>query len=150
MSIKGTHSEGNITFTAATAIKERYLFGALTNGATIKVSPAGAGNKTRAIGVITDSASAGDPVNMQVMGSNAGTMKVLAGSSITAGDLITADSNSRACSYEASKTGSFFIYGIALSDASAGECVEFTPVSSIQPMNTTCSSTPAAGDKQKV
>lgn len=48
------------------------------------------------------------------MGSNAGTMKVLAGSPIAVGDPITADSNNHACSYEASKTASHFIYGIAL------------------------------------
>lgn len=147
MTTKGTHSEGNITFTAATAIKEHYLFGTLTNG---KVSLAGAENKTRAIGVITDCASAGDPVNIQVMGSNAGTMKVLAGSPIAVGDLITADSNSRACSYEASKTASHFIYGIALCNASSGECVEFTPVSSIHQPNINATSESAKDEKQKV
>lgn len=61
MTTKGTHSEGNTTFTAATVIKEHYLFGTLTNG---KVCLAGTGNKTRTIGVITDCASAGDPVNI--------------------------------------------------------------------------------------
>jgi len=129
MNTQGTHSEGNITFTTSHNIAERYLFGTLENG---KLRAAGSGKEAQALGVITDAAAAGDAINIQVLGSNAGTMKALAGSKILAGEFITADANSRACSLETQEAGNYNVYGIALSNAEAGQCVEFTPTLGLQ------------------
>lgn len=123
MSTQGIHNEGNITFSAAKTIKERFLFGAFVDG---KITPVENG-KHRAIAVITDCANQNDPINVQILGSNSSTMKVLADGVITIGDFITVNASSKAVSLENQTKGSYQICGVALSNASAGQHVEFTP-----------------------
>lgn len=123
MNTQGTHSEGNITFKAAETISERYTFGALDGN---RIAIANEKNK-RAIAVITDCGRENDPINVQVMGSNAGTMKVLASGSILAGERIIANTEGKAESFEEQPEGSYRICGIALTNAMPGQCVEFTP-----------------------
>lgn len=122
MNNSSTHSEGNITFKAAQAIKERFLFGTIVDG---KIAPVNGTN--RAIAVITDCAAQNEPVNAQFMGSNAGTMKVLAGGTITAGELIVANASGKALSWKDQPKGSYQICGVALTNSSSGQYLEFTP-----------------------
>ena len=128
MQNQATHSEGNITFLTASTINERFVFGALTNG---KIAPAN-GASLRAIAVITDSAGANQHVNAQFLGSNAGTMKVLSAANISAGEYIISNPQGKAISFEDQPTGSYQICGIALSSATPGQCVEFTPTLGLQ------------------
>lgn len=121
----GTHDRGLMTFTAAKAINERYLFGALAGE---YITPA-EGKTHFAIGVITDSANEKDIVNVHILGSNSSTMKVLAGGPIVPGDFITANNLGRAVNYQHEEPGTYQIYGIALSKANLGDHVEFTPIS---------------------
>ena len=122
MTTQGTHNEGNITFFAKYAITERYIFGKFVDG---KIAPAGT---NQAVAVITDCAGAEEAVNVQVLGSTGGTMKVTASSNITAGDFIISDANSKACSLkDGLRKGTYNVCGIALTNAFAGECVEFAP-----------------------
>lgn len=131
MNTQGTHHEGLITFKTSTTIKEPYLFGALVDQFIVPV----AGSNHHAVGVITDCASANDHVNVHILGSNSGTMKVLAGGPILCGDFLTANSLGRAVSFEKeSQKGSYRIYGIALSNATLGEHVEFTPTLGLEKM----------------
>lgn len=123
MNTQGTHSEGNITFRAGFTINERYIFGALVGG---KIGPAN-GKNHRAIAVITDCGKQGEFVNAQILGSNAGTMKVLASETIAAGERIVSNEESKAVSFEMQAEGSYQICGIALTNASRGQYVEFTP-----------------------
>jgi hypothetical protein len=128
---EGTHPNGNLTYTASTAISSKYLFGAQTTTAR-QIALAGSGNTstgTRAIGVVTDEAdSAADPVNVQILGSSGSTMKALAGGTIAIGSTITSDSSSMAVAVSAQSAGTYYVYGIALNAAAAGDYVEFTPV----------------------
>lgn len=119
---QGTHSDGNITLKAGTRINERYLFGALVKG---KITPVSKG--CRAIAVITDCGAEDDYVNVQFMGSNAGTMKVLAAGTIEAGEHILSNHSGKAVSLLDQDPGSYQICGIALTSATTGQCVEFTP-----------------------
>lgn len=129
MHTQGTHPEGLISFKTASPIKERYLFGALVDKFIVPVE----GNKHHAVAVITDCAAANDLVNVHILGSNCGTMKVLAGGPILCGDFITANSSGRAVNWEKEpQKGSYPIYGIALSNSHPGECVEFTPTLGLQ------------------
>lgn len=127
---EGTHLGGTLTYSASAAISGKYLFGQQTPTQG-QIALAGSGNTStgaRAIGVITDEASAaGDPVAVSLVGAACGTLKALAGGAISVGDLITADINSRAVSFTAmaSGAGTFYIYGIALNAAVSGECIEF-------------------------
>lgn len=133
-STTGAYSEGNMTFTAESAFNERYLFSHIHSGK--KASPAGKGDVAsgkRALGIATDIASVNQPINVQIFGSNASTMKVVAGGTITAGDFLTSDAASKAINYQtATAAGTHFIYGIALSDAAPGQLVEFTPTPGLE------------------
>lgn len=120
----GTH-DGNVTRLAESPLASKYLFGALGTTDT-DITAAGSGDTTRAIGVITDeAASAGDPVNVALLGAVPGTQLALAGATISAGDQLTADANSRAVSATTQPAATYHIYGIALKDTAAGELVEF-------------------------
>tara|TARA_B100001248_G_scaffold262227_1_gene256830 strand:+ start:3856 stop:4281 length:426 start_codon:yes stop_codon:yes gene_type:complete len=121
----GIHASGNITCTAAEAIAPRYLFGKLgsTPGSVALAKP-----QDTAIGVITDEAKdTSDTVNIQIMGSQSGTMQVMAGGAIKAGEYITCDDNSCARPLEGLEAGTYPVYGIALRAATQGQTVEFTP-----------------------
>lgn len=128
MSTQGIHSEGNITFKAAQTINERYIFGALDGG---RIRPANGANY-RAIAVITDCANQNESINAQILGSNAGTMKVVSSGTIMAGEHIIANASGKALSFEAQAEGTYQICGIALTNATFGQCVEFTPTLGLQ------------------
>lgn len=128
MNNQGTHNSGNITFKANQPINDRYIFGALVNG---MITPAN-GKNHPAIAVITDCATNNEPVNAQILGSNTGTMKVLADSTITAGEHILANPLGKAVSFQEQTPGSYQICGIALTNAIKGQCVEFTPTLGLQ------------------
>lgn len=132
---EGVHAQGNITYSAASVISSKYLFGKQTTSAN-QIDLAGSGNTSsgaRAIGVITDeSEAAGDPVNVTVLGASGRTMKVQAGGTIAIGDLLTADSTSKAVAFSAQATGTYYIYGIALNAATSGGLVEFAPVAGVE------------------
>lgn len=118
----GTHAEGKITYISSGPVKERYLLG------TIKDKKATlAGRNVRAIGILTDTAETFDPINMVILGSNIGTLKVRASMPINPGDLIAPDNAGRAANFASLPEGTHHIAGIALTQAAAGELVEFTP-----------------------
>jgi len=124
----GTHANGAVSFTAATAIDQKYCFGALTSNAG-EIALAGSGLSTRAIGVISDEADqAGDYVNTSIIGATGSTMKVTAGGAIAVGDMLTSDADSLAVDVAEQSAGTYFVYGIALTPAAAGELVEFAPI----------------------
>ena len=128
---EGIHSEGRVTYTAAAAIASKYLFGKLTSNVG-EIAVSGAGNTStgaRAIGVITDEAdAAADPVSVSLIGATGSTLKVLAGGTIAAGDLITADANSKAVTVASQPTSAtYYVYGIALIAGASGDVVEFVP-----------------------
>lgn len=118
----GTHAEGNITYTAETAIAQRYVFGKINQR---KVSPAR--RNERAVGLLTDTGQMGDPINVIILGSNIGTLKVRTSMAVAQGDLLTPDSNGLAANHKKLPAGTYHIAGIALTNADAGELVEFTP-----------------------
>lgn len=126
---QGTHDKGLMTFFAGSDIPERYLFGAFFGPYIIPAE----GNKFWAIAVICDTGKKEEIVAAQIMGSNSSTMKVLAGSPISPGDLLTANKFGKAVNYLLEEgPGTFKIYGIALSSAHPGQCVEFTPTLGLQ------------------
>lgn len=121
----GVHASGNITCIATEPLSPRYLFGKLGEkaGTIAKASSA-----DTAIGVITDEAKAAtDMVNVQIMGSQCGTMQVLAGCAIKLGEYITCDESGCARPLTGLKSGTYKVYGIALRPAIQGQTVEFTP-----------------------
>ncbi len=126
----GIHAGGNITYLASAAISSKYLFGAAasTEGQIALAGSANTSSGKRAIGVITDEAdAAGDPVNVTILGAAGATMKVTAAESITVGSLLTSNSASKAVKLSGQSAGTYFVYGIALTAAAAGELVEFAP-----------------------
>lgn len=126
---QGTHDKGLMTFFAGSDINQRYLFGAFFGPYIIPAE----GNKYWAIAVICDTGKQEEIVAAQIMGSNSGTMKVLAGGPISSGDLLTANKYGQAVNYMTEEEpGSYRIYGIALSFAKPGQCVEFTPTLGLQ------------------
>ena len=128
-SADGTHADGKMSYAAQAAISNKYCFGKLTTTAG-QIALAGSGNTStgaRAIGVISDEAdAANDYVGVSIIGEG-GTLKALASGSIAIGDFITSDASSQAVSFTAMSggAGTFYIYGIALTAASAGDRVEF-------------------------
>ncbi len=126
----GIHSGGNKTYLASTAIASKYLFGAAaaTEGQIALAGSADTTSGTRAVGVITDEADAiGDPVNVTILGAAGATMKVQAAETITVGALLTSNSASKAVKLSTQSAGTYYVYGIALTSAAAGELVEFAP-----------------------
>lgn len=128
-STQGTHDKGLMTFFAGAPITHRYLFGSFFGPYIIPTE----GKKFWAIAIICDTAQKDEIVAAQIMGSNGSTMKVLAGGPISPGDLITANNFGRAVNYQLEdEPGTYKIYGIALSSATSGQCVEFTPTLGFQ------------------
>jgi hypothetical protein len=63
-----------------------------------------------------------------LIGATGSTLKVLAGGTIAAGDLITADANSKAVTVASQPTSAtYYVYGIALIAGASGDVVEFVP-----------------------
>lgn len=125
----GTTPGGQRTYLAEAAITSKFLFGQQGTAAN-EINLAGSGDTTsgaRAIGVITDEGGEHDPVNVALLGATGSTMKVTAGGSISVGDLLTSNADSKARDYSDLTAGTYHIYGIALTAAASGELVEFLP-----------------------
>lgn len=131
----GKHPTGNITYEAAEVIAERYLLGTLNlEGTRVSVQKntavVGGG---MALGVISDTATkAGDYINMQLLGAQAGTTTVLAGGDIQAGDALIADATGKAVALKGQVDGAYYICGIAIKPARANALVEFVPTLGLQ------------------
>ncbi len=118
---EGTH-DGNITKFAEAAITERYLIGKV-GGAVDRVAVAGAGDAP--LGVITDEAGAmGDPVNVALLGSSRGTLRMVASAAIAQGSLVEPTTGGRIQTL-AGSAGAHHIVGRALDPAlGAGDAIE--------------------------
>jgi len=118
---EGTH-DGNLTKFADAAITERYLIGKVGSNAE-RVAVAGAGDAP--LGVITDEATAmGDPVNVALLGSNRGTLRMVASGAIAQGALVEPTASGRIQTLGAS-AGIHHIVGRALDAAlGAGDAIE--------------------------
>ena len=114
-----------MTFIASCPIEEAYLVGRLDNGKVVLAKP---GKDEMPTCIITDEGRIGDLINIQIMGSNNGTMKVLCGAAVTTGDLMVADENSKARSLAGMPDGEYDVFGISLSRSYSGCLVEFTPI----------------------
>ncbi len=75
------------------------------------------------IGVLMNKPKAGENAEVQLINSQ-GTCKVIAGGTISAGNMLTADSAGKAV---ATTTTGNYLLGMALKDAVAGDIVEFLP-----------------------
>lgn len=120
MNTTGTHTEGLLSLKTKEDINKKYYFVKITSEG---ISPSG---DEIPVGIVTDTAKKGDFVTVQVIGSNAGTLKVLAHSSIQCGERLVAK-NSKAVSLETLPAGSYQVFGIALNSVPKGQYVEFTP-----------------------
>lgn len=125
MNNNGTHNEGNITFKLANQVLLGKPFGILLYNNSVDL--AGSGSLNRPLCVINDLGFKGDHVSVNILGSNASTMQASAASDIKIGDLITSNQDSLAVPINNLIPGTYHIVGIAISNASSGELVEFTP-----------------------
>ncbi len=121
---EGTH-DGNITKAADAAITERWLLGKI-GSATDRVAVCGASDTP--IGVITDEASAiGDLVNVSLLGSSRGTVRMVASAAIAQGALVEPAAGGRVATLGAG-AGTHHVVGRALDAAtSAGDIIEVDP-----------------------
>jgi hypothetical protein len=117
----GTHS-GHITKTAAAAITQKYLLGKFGSSPdTVEICAA----NDVPIGVITDEAAVGDPVDLALLGSPDTLLGVAAGS-INAGDVLVAAASGMVRQMPTT-AGTHNIIGTALTaTATANQLVEFT------------------------
>jgi hypothetical protein len=120
----GTHAEGNVPRLLESAAASRYLL-AIQGTAATEVDIAGA--DAVPLGIITDEGSAGDTVNVQMLGAGAGTMLVLAGGDVSPGDSLSCGANGKAVDASAQAAGDHPVFGIALTAGADGELVEFAP-----------------------
>jgi hypothetical protein len=114
---EGTH-EGNITFLAGVPIEIAHVLVALQGNT---VHPAAAGELP--IGVVTDEAAEGDPVNVQLLGGGF-TTQISAAGPISSGTFVVGTANGKIIP-QPSTSGTYRVVGIALGTATmAGEMVE--------------------------
>lgn len=118
---EGTH-DGGITKAVDAAITERFLLGKIGSAAD-RVAVCGAADIP--LGVITDEAAAvGDLVSVALLGSNRGTVKMVAGAAIAQGALLEPAANGRVQTLGAG-AGTHHVVGRALDAAgAAGEPIE--------------------------
>lgn len=122
---EGVHGTGNITKAADAAITERYLLGKI-GSASDRVAVCGAADTP--IGVITDeAAAAGDTVNVALLGSVAGTVRMVASAAIAQGALLEPAASGRVQTLGAG-AGTHHVVGRALdAAAAAGDVIEVDP-----------------------
>lgn len=118
---EGTHESG-LTKAVDAAITERFLLGKI-GSASDRVAVCGAADTP--IGVITDEAAvAGDLVNVALLGSNRGTVRMVASAAIAQGALLEPASNGRVQTLGAG-AGTHHVVGRALdAAAAAGDVIE--------------------------
>jgi hypothetical protein len=121
---EGTHC-GNITKAVDAAVTERFLL-AKIGSASDRVAVCGAADTP--IGVITDEAAAtGDLVNVALLGSLPGTVRMVASGAITQGSLVEPAASGRVQTLGAG-AGVHQVVGRALDAASnAGDVIEVDP-----------------------
>ena len=121
---EGTH-HGNITKAVDAAITERWLLGKIGSAAD-RVAVCGAADTP--IGVITDEAAAvGDYVNVALLGSSRGTLRMVASAAIAQGSLVEPAANGRIATLGGG-VGSHHVVGRALdAAAAAGDLIEVDP-----------------------
>jgi hypothetical protein len=122
---EGVHGSGNITKGVDAPITERYLLGKI-GSATDRVAVCGATDSP--IGVITDEAAAvGDPVNVALLGSVTGTVRMVASAAISQGALVEPAASGRVQTLGAG-AGTHHVVGRALDVATAaGDVIEVDP-----------------------
>src|SRR5688572_8369107 len=121
---EGTH-DGNITKAADAAITERFLL-AKIGSASDRVAVCGAADIP--IGVITDeAAAAGEHVNVALLGSSRGTVRMVASAAIAQGALLEPAASGRVQTL-AGGAGTHHVVGRALDAATAaGDVIEVDP-----------------------
>lgn len=119
---EGVHATGNITKGADAAITERYLLGKIGSAAD-RVAVCGAADTP--IGVITDeAAAAGDLVNVALLGSVTGTVRMVASAAIVQGALVEPAASGRVQTLGGG-AGTHHVVGRALdAAAAAGDVIE--------------------------
>lgn len=128
---EGTHADGNITLKADAAMAVRHLL--VKEGSDINHVAVCTAQTDRPIGVVNDEADAAeDFVNVQLFGAVKGTILMVAGAAITAGDEVTASSDGDYDGYvttaPTSGAGTYYIVGRAMNAATAaGDLVEVQP-----------------------
>lgn len=130
----GVTPSGQRTYLAENAITAKHLFGKQGTAAN-EIDLAGnsvTDTGSRPLGVITDEGAADEPVNVALLGATGSTMMVTAGLAISPGDLLTSDGSSTARPLAERVPGTYYIAGIALTAAAAGELVEFLPTPGLE------------------
>ncbi|WP_309398537.1 capsid cement protein [Cerasicoccus maritimus] len=119
----GVH-EGGLTRKLSYAISERYLLGA---GTLSESEVTLCGSDQMPLGVITDSGSAGDYVNVAPLGNASSTLLMVASEAITAGSPVYVADDGQVQN-EPEFAGEYYHVGHALSSAStAGDLIEVIP-----------------------
>jgi hypothetical protein len=121
---EGTH-DGNITKAVDAAVGERFVL-AKIGSASDRVAICGTGDAP--VGVITDEATtAGDLVNVALLGARPGTVRMVASAAIAQGALLEPAANGRVQTLGAG-AGTHHVVGRALdAAAAAGEVIEVDP-----------------------
>lgn len=129
-SASGRHANGNVTFIAQHDIPERFLFATFGDEAGhAKLATTHKIEDAQAIGIFTDSAKANEPINVEILNSNVGTLLVRAAQDLNPGDLITSNNEGKAIRLnELDKDQTYYAYGIVIKAAPANQLVEFTSI----------------------
>lgn len=126
----GRHKHGCLSLKASADFNQKYCFVAFhaDAGCIQLVNTNRVADGNAAIGVITDEAKAGEYLNVDILNSNSGTCLIRTAEDILQGQAITSNNAGLARPIQGLAGGnSYFAYGVALHNASAGELLEFTP-----------------------
>lgn len=127
---RGTHKNGCLSLRASADLNQKYCFVAFhaDAGCIQLVTTNRVADGNAAIGVNTDEAKAGEHLNVQVLNSSSGTCLVRTVADVVQGQAITSNNAGLALPVGGLAGGNtYFAYGVALHNASAGELLEFTP-----------------------
>lgn len=127
---RGRHKNSYLSLKASADFNQKYCFVAFhaDAGCIQLVNTNRVADGNAAIGIITDEAKTGEYLNVQVLNSNSGTCLVRTAEDIIQGSAITSNNAGLARPVQGLAGGNtYFAYGVALHNASAGELLEFTP-----------------------
>ncbi len=122
---EGSHWSGNKSYLPDTAMTNRFnlvIIGSSQNN----ITPSAA-NTDMPLGVCTDSPESTNldvPVNVALLGCANGTLKVVLGGTVNAGDLLQSNGDGTAIKL-LTTTGTFYVIGRALMAGVAGDTIEF-------------------------
>jgi hypothetical protein len=122
---EGSAATGNKSYLPDIAIANRHTLVIIGSAAT-SVTPSAA-NTDIPLGVCTDAAESTSldvPVSVAILGSANGTLKVVLGGNISAGDFLQSNGDGTAIKL-LTTTGTFYNIGRALMAGSAGDTIEF-------------------------